>query len=156
MGSGFPGGTVPGMTEAASAATPLWPLVVYAAAVFILVGGILGLSYILGERHREMQTGDPYESGIASTGSARLRFPANYYLVAMFFVIFDVETAFIISWAIAFRELGKAGYLAAAAFIAVLFAILFFERRMGALDIYPGRRRGSGSSRKDLQAGSTP
>lgn len=144
------------MTEATGAAAPLWPLAVYAAAVFVLVGGIMGLSYILGERHRETQTGDPYESGIAPTGSARLRFAANYYLVAMFFVIFDVETAFIISWAIAFRELGKAGYFAVAAFIAVLFAILFFEWRMGALDIYPGRRRALGRSSKNRQAGADP
>jgi NADH-quinone oxidoreductase subunit A len=136
------------MNEAASYSVPLWPLVAYAAAVFLLVGAIIGLSYVLGERHKEMQTGEPYESGILSSGSARLRFPAHYYLVAMFFVIFDVETAFIFSWAIAFEELGRAGYFAAAAFIGVLFAILFFEWRMGALDIYPNRRKLLESSRK--------
>jgi NADH-quinone oxidoreductase subunit A len=101
-----------------------------------------------------METGDPYESGIASTGSTRLPFPAHYYLVAMFFVIFDVETAFIVSWAIAFKELGKAGYGAAAAFIAVLFAVLFFEWRMGALDIY-SKRRDLERSMEIRQAGSS-
>jgi NADH-quinone oxidoreductase subunit A len=144
------------MIEAAPAAAPLWPLVVYAAAVFLLVGGIIGLSYVLGERHRESQTGDPYESGIVSTGSARLRFPVHYYLVAMFFVIFDVETAFIISWALAFKELGKAGYIAVAAFISVLFAILFFEWKMGALDIYATRRESLKRSRKPRRKGSQP
>jgi NADH-quinone oxidoreductase subunit A len=144
------------MNEPAQAAAPLWPLAVYAAAVFLLVGGIIGLSYLLGERHREMQTGFPYESGIASSGSARLRFPANFYLMAMFFVIFDVETVFIFSWAIAFRELGRAGYFAVVAFIAVLFAILFFEWRMGALDIYSGPRRNRANSRKSDKKGSHP
>ncbi len=144
------------MIEAAPAAAPLWPLVVYAAAVFLLVGGIIGLSYVLGERHRESQTGDPYESGIMSAGSARPRFPAHYYLVAVFFVIFDVETVFIISWAVAFKELGKAGYIAVAAFIAVLFAILFFEWRMGTLDIYAARRESSKRSRKPRRKGSRP
>lgn len=112
----------------------LWPLAVYFAAVLALVAAMLVVSYLLGQRHREQATGEPYESGIVSTGSARLRFSVQFYLVAMLFVIFDLEAAFIFGWAIAFRELGWAGYAGAVIFIGVLAVALIYEWRVGALD----------------------
>ena len=118
----------------------LWPLAVYFGLVLVVVGGMLALSYILGERHRERATGDPYESGIVSTGTARVRFSAKFYLIAMFFVIFDLEAVFIIAWAIAFRELGWLGYLEVVVFIGVLIAALVYLWRRGALDWGTGRR----------------
>ncbi len=123
--------------------TPLWPLVVYFAAVLVVVAGMLVISYLLGQRHHERATGIPYESGMLPTGSARLRFDVKYYLVAMFFVIFDLETVFIVSWAIAFRELGWAGYIEILIFIGVLVAGLVYLWRLGALDwgTRPRRRR---------------
>src|SRR5262245_23406282 len=95
---------------------------------------MLALSYLLGQRHQERATGEPYESGIVSTGSARLRFPAQFYLVAMLFVIFDLEAVFIFAWAIAFRELGWGGYVGALVFIGVLVAALIYAWRLGILD----------------------
>jgi NADH-quinone oxidoreductase subunit A len=115
----------------------LWPLLVYAGLVLLTVGGMIALSYFLGQRHKEKQTDTIYESGIKSTGDARVRFPVHFYIVAMFFVIFDLETAFIISWAISFRELGWGGYIAAAIFIGVLLVVLLYELRIGALDFGP-------------------
>lgn len=112
----------------------LWPLGVYFIAVLALVGSMLGLSHLLGQRHDERETGEPYESGIISTGSARLRFSVKFYLVAMLFVIFDLEVVFVIAWAIAFRELGWTGYLGVLFFIVVLVAALIYEWRLGALD----------------------
>jgi len=112
----------------------LWPIVVYFIAVLALVASMLVLSYLLGQRHKERATGEPYESGIVSTGSARLRFSVKFYLVAMLFVIFDLEVAFVIAWAIAFRELGWPGYLGILFFIGVLVAALIYEWRLGALD----------------------
>lgn len=112
----------------------LWPLLVYTLAVLLLVGIMIGLSYILGQRHQERATGEPFESGILSTGSARLRFSAQFYLVAMFFVIFDLEAAFIIAWAIAFKEVGWVGYFGILVFIGILLAVLVYEWRIGALD----------------------
>lgn len=76
-------------------ATTLWPLVAYFAAAIVLVSTMLALSSILGQRHRGRATGEPYESGIVSTGSARVRLSADFYLIAMFFVIFDLEAVFI-------------------------------------------------------------
>jgi NADH-quinone oxidoreductase subunit A len=112
----------------------LWPLIPYLAAVLIVLGTMLGLSYILGQRHRERATGEPYESGIVSTGSARMRFDAKFYLMAMFFVIFDLEAAFIYLWAVAVKELGWTGYAEIAIFIAILFVALIYLWRLGALE----------------------
>lgn len=118
-------------------ATILWPMVVYGAIVLSLVGVILGLSYVLGQRHNARATGEPYEGGILSAGSARMRFSSQFYLVAMLFVIFDVETVFILAWAIAFRELGWYGYAGVAVFMLMLVVVLIYEWRNGALDFGP-------------------
>jgi NADH-quinone oxidoreductase subunit A len=112
----------------------LWPLAVYAVIVGLLVVAMLGLSYVLGQRHQDRSTGSPYESGILSEGSARVRFPVKFYLVAMFFVIFDLEAVFIFAWAIAVRETGWPGYVEVLLFIMVLLATLAYLWRVGALD----------------------
>jgi len=121
--------------------TPVWPFVVYVTAVFIVIAAMLGLSYILGERHKDRARGQPYESGIVTTGSARLRLSAKFYLVAMFFVIFDLEAVFIIAWAIGLMELGWAGYIEIAIFIGVLLTALIYLWRLGALDWGPSTAR---------------
>lgn len=112
----------------------LWPLAVYACAVVVVVGAMLGIPYFLGERHREAATRDPYESGIVATGTARLRFPAHFYLVAMFFVIFDLEVVFLFAWAIAAPQLGWLGYAEILVFVGVLLAAWVYLWRVGALD----------------------
>jgi NADH-quinone oxidoreductase subunit A len=111
-----------------------WPLVVYFVAVLIVVASMIVVSYLLGERHRERATGQPYESGITSTGSARLRFSVKFYIVAMFFVIFDVESIFIFAWAVSFRESGWAGYFEALVFIMIMVAALIYLWGTGSLD----------------------
>jgi len=118
----------------------LWPLGVYLVIVVMLVVAMLGLSFVLGQRHHNRATGTPYESGILSQGSARVRLSAKFYLVAMFFVIFDLEAVFIFAWAIAVRETGWTGYAEATCFVAVLLATLVYLWRVGALDW----RQGSG------------
>lgn len=114
---------------------------VYTAIVFALVGLILALSYVLGQHHKDRATGEPYESGIVSTGGARLRFPSQFYMVAMLFVIFDVEAVFIITWAIAFKELGWPGYISICVFIFILLVVLVYEWRNGALNFGPDGRK---------------
>jgi NADH-quinone oxidoreductase subunit A len=115
----------------------IWPILVYGAIVLSLVLAILGLSFILGQRHKEHATDEPYEGGILSTGSARLRFSSQFYLIAMLFVIFDVETIFIVCWAIAFKQLGWYGYIGVMVFVILLFVVLIYEWRNGALDFGP-------------------
>jgi NADH-quinone oxidoreductase subunit A len=119
----------------------LWPLLLFFALVLILAAGMLGLSYVLGERHREKETGKPYESGIPPTGSGRLRFDVKFYLIAMFFVVFDLEAAFLFAWAIAFRDLGWLGYVEVVVFVGVLMVALIYLWRVGALDWGPRPRR---------------
>jgi NADH-quinone oxidoreductase subunit A len=73
----------------------LWPLVVYLLVVAIVAAGMVALSYLLGGRRREPATDLPYESGVRPTGSARLSHAADFYLVAVLFVIFDLESVFL-------------------------------------------------------------
>ncbi len=120
---------------------PLWPLVVYFIAVLAVAGGMLGLSYILGQRHDEEATGEPYESGILPTGSARLRFDVRYYLFAMFFVILDLEAVFIFAWAVAMRKVGWPGYIGILVFVITLLAALLYLWREGALSWSTSRAR---------------
>lgn len=121
----------------------VWPFVAYFGVVLVVVGGMMGLSYVLGERHKRpgISTNIPFESGILPTGSARIRIPVQFYLVAIFFVVFDMETAFILAWAIGFRELGWTGYIEILVFIGVLLAVLGYLWRVGALDWSPDKRR---------------
>jgi NADH-quinone oxidoreductase subunit A len=119
----------------------LWPLAVYLVIVLALVVAMLGLSFVLGQRHHERATDSPYESGILSQGSARVRLSAKFYLVAMFFVIFDLEAVFLFAWAVSVRETGWPGYAEASVFIAVLLATLVYLSRVGALDWRQGSRR---------------
>ncbi len=117
--------------------TLFWPFLLYGTTVILLVAGILLISHFLGERHNEPATGEAYESGITPTGSGRLRFPVHFYIVAMFFVIFDLEAAFIIAWAVAVKEVGWTGYIAVLIFIGILMVVLLYEWKTGALDFGP-------------------
>ena len=127
--------------ETSTHSTPLWPLVVYFVATVVIATAMIALSYVLGQRHHERATGEPYESGIISTGSAQVRFDVRFYLVAMFFVIFDLEAIFIFAWAVAARELGWAGYYEILIFIGVLVMVLIYLWRLGALDWGPTTSR---------------
>jgi NADH-quinone oxidoreductase subunit A len=121
-----------------------WALAVYIVLVGVLVMAMLSLSFVLGQRHHDRATGSPYESGILSEGSARVRFSAKFYLIAMFFVVFDLEAVFLFAWAVAVRETGWAGYAEALLFIMVLLATLAYLWRVGALDWRQGSRRMAG------------
>jgi NADH-quinone oxidoreductase subunit A len=118
-------------------AIKFWPFLLYSFAVLLVVGIMIGLSYVLGERHSERTTGEPYESGIPPTGNARLRFSSHFYLIAIFFVIFDLDSVFILVWASSFRELGFTGYIAIVIFIGILIAVLVYEIGIKALDFGP-------------------
>ena len=111
-----------------------WPLVVYFALVVVLVAAVIGVSYLLGQRHSDPATGEPYEGGIVSEGTARVRFSVRYALIAMLFVIFDLEAVFVFAWAVAAREVGWAGYWEILFFVGMLVAALIYIWRIGALD----------------------
>ena len=118
--------------------THLWPLALYFAFVLGLALVMVGLSWVLGERHKERQTGETYEGGILATGKGRSRFNSRFYLVAMFFVIFDLESVFIFSWALVLRRAGWPAYIEMVVFIAILLIPLAYLWRQGALDWWSG------------------
>jgi len=126
--------------------TSLWPFLVYFLAVLALVATMLGLSFVLGQRRANQATNMPFESGILSVGSPQVHMSVDFYLVAIFFVIFDLETVFIFAWAVAFFELGWQGFIAVVAFIAILGVALVYELSTGALDWGIKSRTGKSST----------
>ena len=119
----------------------LWMLAAYFGAVIVLVAAMISLSAVLGPRHRTRAMAQPFESGVVPVGNARVRFSAQFYLIAMFFVVFDLEAVFVYAWAVAAREVGWGGYIEILVFIAILVAALAYLWRVGALDWTPWRSR---------------
>ncbi|EOB3108471.1 NADH-quinone oxidoreductase subunit NuoA [Yersinia enterocolitica] len=116
-----------------------WAFAVFLIGAIGLCGLMLLGAFFLGGRARARAKNVPYESGIDSVGSARMRLSAKFYLVAMFFVIFDVEALYLYAWSISIRESGWIGFIEATIFILVLLASLVYLVRIGALDWTPVR-----------------
>lgn len=112
---------------------------------------MLGVSYVLGGRDWGRAKNEPFESGVVSLGSARLRLSAKFYLVAMFFVIFDVEALFLYAWAVSVRESGWPGLVEVTIFVVVLLVGLIYLWRLGALDWAPEARRRRALRAHELQ-----
>ena len=123
-------------------AVAVWPAALYAALVLVVAGLILTLSWLLGERQYHGSDAEQYESGIKPAGPLPKRLSVEFYQIALFFVIFDLEAVFIFSWAVSARQLGWLGYLELLFFVLLLFAGLVYLWKAGALDWgAAGRRR---------------
>ena len=125
-----------------------WNPGVFSLAVFgILVLGLIAVMHFIsswaGEKKDNPEKLKPYESGIIPTGSARLRTPVPFYMVAIFFLIFDVEGAYIFSWAIACEDLGWQGWMQISFFIFVLLLGLVYIWRKGGLAWGPTSQKDS-------------
>jgi len=136
--------------EAPPSAESLLSLGLYALIAVLLIGALLGLTWVLGRKTHSPLKDEPYESGVAPSGSARLREPVPFYLVAIFFIVFDVEAVFIVSWAVAWDLVGWAGFAQVCFFIFILFLGLVHLWKMGGLDWGPtaqhrGRDRQGGA-----------
>jgi NADH-quinone oxidoreductase subunit A len=112
-------------------------LVVYGLLVLLLVAILLFLSRWLGEKKEGVEKLRPFESGIIPTRLARFPYPIAFYLVATFFLIFDVEAAYIFSWAIAVDRLSWSGWFQISFFIVVLLIGLFYIWKKGGLEWGP-------------------
>ena len=115
----------------------IFSLTIYVILILIFVASQLLIAVWIGERKKNVEKLRPYESGIIPTGIARLRYPVPFYLVAIFFLIFDVEGAFIFAWAIAYGKLGWTGWMQISFFIVLLLLGLFYIWRKGGLDWGP-------------------
>lgn len=112
----------------------LLTMAIYILLVLGLLAVLLLLTSRLGAKKPSPVKGAPYESGMIPSGTARFAYPAPFYLIAIFFLIFDVEAAFIFSWAVAFEQLGWLGWLRITFFIAILLLSLLYLRQKGGLD----------------------
>ncbi|HEY2559566.1 MAG TPA: NADH-quinone oxidoreductase subunit A [Caldimonas sp.] len=107
--------------------------------LFILVGVAVGvapqvLGFLLGPRRPDQAKNSPYECGFEAFEDARMKFDVRYYLVAILFILFDLEIAFLFPWAVALREIGPAGFWGMMIFLAILVVGFAYEWKKGALD----------------------
>lgn len=117
-----------------------WAFAVYVIGAICICQTMIGVAALLGGRAYGRAKNRPFESGIDSVGNARLRFSAKFYLVAMFFVIFDVEALYLFAWSVSVRESGWVGFIEATIFITLLLVGLIYLWRIGALDWAPKKR----------------
>ncbi len=110
---------------------PIFAMLVVVTA--FAVGTVL-LSSLLGRRRRGTVKDSPYECGVESIGNARIRFSVKFYVIAMLFILFDIEAVFLFPWAVVFRDLKMFGFVEMAVFIGILALSLVYVWRRGALD----------------------
>jgi NADH-quinone oxidoreductase subunit A len=123
-----------------------WEPGILALGVFALMSLVLIIAFLflagwLGEKKPNPEKLRPYECGIIPTGTARFPYPVAFYLIATFFLIFDVEAAYIFSWAIACDRLGWSGWLQISFFIVILLVSLFYVWKKGGLEWGPTARK---------------
>lgn len=118
-----------------------WSTAVYVVATLAICAIMLIGSALLGSKSTARARNEPFESGVVSASPERLRLSAKFYLVAMFFVIFDVEALFLYAYAVSAREVGWMGWIEAAVFIFILTASLVYLARIGALDWTPHQKK---------------
>jgi len=107
--------------------------------IFILVGVAVGvvpqvLGRVLGPNRPDSEKNSPYECGFEAFEDARMKFDVRYYLVAILFILFDLEIAFLFPWAVAFKDIGLIGFWAMMVFLAILVVGFIYEWKKGALD----------------------
>jgi NADH-quinone oxidoreductase subunit A len=119
-----------------------FPIVLQCLISMAVAAGMLGASYLLGKRVRDRVKDTPYECGITPTGSARERFSVKFYLVAMLFILFDIEAIFLYPWAVVYRELRLFAFLEMLVFIVLILSGFFYIWKKGALDWSPEERAG--------------
>jgi NADH-quinone oxidoreductase subunit A len=111
-----------------------FPVLVQALVAMALAAGLLTASFALGKRVRNKIKDTPYESGITPTGDARHRFSVKFYLVAMLFILFDIEAIFLYPWVVVYRELKMFAFVEMLVFAILILSGFFYIWKKGALD----------------------
>ena len=122
-----------------------WSAIAYLLAATGLVAFMLIVPRLLGGRSSGSQKEENFEAGILPAGSARIRLSAKFYLVAIFFVIFDLEALFLYAYSVSVREVGWVGFATASIFIVILFIGLLYELHLGAMNWSPADKYGKKS-----------
>ena len=107
--------------------------------IFIVLGFVFGLAplvvgFVMGPHRPDSEKLSPYECGFEAFEDARMRFDVRYYLVAILFIIFDLEIAFLFPWAVVLKEIGMFGFLAMVVFLTILVIGFVYEWKKGALE----------------------
>lgn len=113
----------------------IWPIAAYLIILVAMLIFMMVLSHFLGPKTQSRAKNTPYESGVISVDNNKSRFGNHFFLYAIFFVIFDLETIFLFAWVIAFDDVGWLGFIEASIFILVLLAALVYLVRIGALEL---------------------
>jgi len=111
-----------------------FPVLVQILIAMAVAGAMIGLSAILGRRVKDSVKSSPYESGMKPVGNARERFSVKFYLVAMVFILFDIEAIFLYPWAVVYRRLKLFGFFEMLLFIALVLCGFFYIWKKGVLD----------------------
>lgn len=110
------------------------PLLLHFLIAFVVAGAIVTLSWLIGQRKVTRAKMSPYECGVAPVGDARERFSVKFYLVAMLFILFDVEAVFLYPWAIILRDLKMFGFWEMLVYVGIVLVGLFYVWKKGVLD----------------------
>ncbi len=111
-----------------------FPVLIQAGIAAVLAAALIAISYIFGKKVRNRVKDMPYESGIVPTGDARQRFSVKFYLVAMLFILFDIEAIFLYPWVVVYPELKMFGFVEMLIFVILVLAGFFYIWTKGALD----------------------
>ena len=118
-----------------------WSALAFILAAIGLVVFMLVVPRLLGGRSQGTEKEEVFESGVVGAGNARIRMSAKFYLVAIFFVIFDLEALYLYAYSVSVREVGWIGFATAAVFIGILFVGLVYELKLGAMNWAPSDKR---------------
>jgi NADH-quinone oxidoreductase subunit A len=111
-----------------------FPVLVQVVIAIAIAAGLIGVSALLGKRAKSPQKDMPYESGMIPIGNAQERFSVKFYLVAMVFILFDIEAIFLYPWAVVYRQLKMFGFFEMLLFVALVLVGFFYIWKKGALN----------------------
>ncbi len=117
-----------------SYAETYFPVLLQVIIALAVASGMIGVSYLLGKKVRNRIKDMPYECGIPPTGTARERFSVKYYLVAMIFILFDIEAVFLYPWVVVYRDLRMFAFVEMLIFIVLILSGFFYIWKKGALN----------------------
>lgn len=118
-----------------------WAIVAFVIVVTFLCVFMLTVPLLFGGKAWGRAKNEPFESGVVGAGGARLRLSAKFYLVAIFFVIFDLEALYLYAWSVSVREAGWIGFVTALVFVVILLIGLVYELSTGSMNWSPSDRR---------------
>jgi NADH-quinone oxidoreductase subunit A len=133
-----------------------FPVLLQVLIAIAVAAGMIGASYLLGKKVRNRVKDTPYESGMQPVGSARERFSVKFYLVAMIFILFDIEAMFLYPWAVVFRDqdLKPAAFAEMLVFVVLILSGFFYIWKKGALDWAPAEPKPAKTREGNEPAGS--